>query len=129
MAISIGWFLSKPNTPWVLGVTKRSSSPDVPAELRAPEILSKPMEYLSDSVRAEIYKQRTDRVREYCKYMPNDTIIADMKMQEPDEVNEADFPMVVDPIHKILYCEVSIKLAIEMYLRVQESYINNKRRK
>ena len=38
--------------------------------------------------------------------MPNDTIIADMKMQEPDEVNEADFPMVVDPIHKILYCEV-----------------------
>ena len=66
------------------------------------------MEYLSDSVRSDIYQQRTDRVREYCKYMPNDTIIADMKMQDPDEINEADFPMVVDPIHKILYCEVQL---------------------
>jgi len=70
------------------------------------------MEFLSDSVRADIYQERTDRVREYCKYMPNDTIIADMKMQEPDEVNEADFPMVVDPIHKILYCEVQLILIL-----------------
>ena len=38
--------------------------------------------------------------------MPNDTIIADMKIQDPDKINEADFPMLVDPIHKILYCEV-----------------------
>jgi len=33
------------------------------------------MEFLEDDVRAEIYKERTKRVREYCKYMPNDTMI------------------------------------------------------
>ena len=38
--------------------------------------------------------------------MPNDTIIADMKMQDPDEINKADPSMVEDSIHKILSCEV-----------------------
>lgn len=63
--------------PWVLGVTDRSSTPDVPPDLRAPEILPKPMELLENETRAKIYKERTARVREYCKYMKNDSMIND----------------------------------------------------
>ena len=63
--------------PWVLGVTDRSSTPDVPPDLRAPEILPKPMELLENETRAKIYKERTTRVREYCKYMKNDSMIND----------------------------------------------------
>ena len=69
------YFSTRKQGPWVLGVTKRSSTPDVPQELREPEILAKPMEYLEDDVREELYKKRTQRVREYCKYMPNDTLL------------------------------------------------------
>ena len=43
--------------------------------------------------------------REYCKYMPNDTMIENWVTGKED-VSNADFPMVVDPIHKILYCEL-----------------------
>ena len=43
--------------------------------------------------------------REYCKYMPNDTMI-EKWVTGKDDVSNADFPMVVDPIHKILYCEL-----------------------
>merc|ERR1712018_899343 len=63
------------------------------------------MEYLEDNVREELYKKRTQRVREYCKYMPNDTLL-EQWAQNPDHHNDADFPMIVDPIHKILYCEL-----------------------
>jgi hypothetical protein len=33
-------------------------------------------------------------------------------MQDPDEINEADLTMVVDPIHTILSCEVQFILLI-----------------
>ena len=37
--------------------------------------------------------------------MPNDTMI-EKWVTGKDDVSNADFPMVVDPIHKILYCEL-----------------------
>ena len=105
----------------MLGVTDRSSTPDVPPDLRAPEILPKPMELLENETRAKIYKERTARVREYCKYMKNDSMINDW-IEHPgnflyvhfskllfvfkEKQNDADFPMIVDPIHKMLYCEL-----------------------
>ena len=61
------------------GVMKHSSTPDVPGELREPEVLSAPMEMLEEVERAKIYAERTKRVREYCKYMPNDTMIDEWK--------------------------------------------------
>ena len=73
-------------------------------DLREPEVLSAPMEMIEEAERAKIYAERTRRVREYCKYMPNDTMIDEWK--EGSDVSNADFPMVVDPIHKILYCEL-----------------------
>lgn len=33
------------------------------------------MELLEDDVREKIYNERTARVRDYCKYMPNDTML------------------------------------------------------
>ena len=53
----------KNHNPWVLGVTKRSSTPDVPDELRAPEVLEAPMEMIPNAEREKIYKERTKRVR------------------------------------------------------------------
>jgi hypothetical protein len=47
----------------VFGVTKRSSTPDVPQDLREPEVLTGPMELLRDEVRSEIYSERTKRVK------------------------------------------------------------------
>ena len=104
-----------------MGVTDRSSTPDVPPDLRAPEILPKPMELLENETRSKIYKERTARVREYCKYMKNDSMINDW-IEHPgnflyvhfskllfvfkEKQNDADFPMIVDPIHKMLYCEL-----------------------
>ena len=35
------------------------------------------MELLENETRAQIYKERTARVREYCKYMKNDSMIND----------------------------------------------------
>ena len=79
------------------------------------------MELLENETRAKIYKERTARVREYCKYMKNDSMINDW-IEHPgnfsyvhfqkllfvfeEKQNDADFPMIVDPIHKMLYCEL-----------------------
>ena len=49
--------------------------------------------------------EKNPNEREYCKYMPNDTMI-EKWVTGKDDVSNADFPMVVDPIHKILYCEL-----------------------
>ena len=61
--------------------------------------------FLFEDLLLPIRKNKNPIEREYCKYMPNDTMI-EKWVTGKDDVSNADFPMVVDPIHKILYCEL-----------------------